>query len=51
MIFRIRLLIILDNEVEKAVPVRNVRSVANNYTVFANETFIDEISAELNQDP
>ena len=38
-------------EVEKAVPVRNVRSVANNYTVFANETFIDEISAELNQDP
>ena len=39
------------HEVEKAVPVRNVRSVANNYTVFANETFIDEISSELNQDP
>ncbi len=37
--------------VEKAVPVRNVRSVANNYTVFAAETFIDEVSLELNQDP
>ncbi len=37
--------------VEKAVPVRNVRSVANNYTVFAAETFVDEISSELNQDP
>ena len=39
------------HEVEKAVPVRNVRSVANNYTVFANETFVDEVSYELNQDP
>jgi CO/xanthine dehydrogenase Mo-binding subunit len=37
--------------VEMAVPVRNVRSVANNYTVFALETFIDEIATEINQDP
>tara|TARA_B100001939_G_scaffold47996_1_gene37440 strand:+ start:1306 stop:3657 length:2352 start_codon:yes stop_codon:yes gene_type:complete len=37
--------------VEDTIPVRNVRSVGNNYTVFATETFIDEVSQEIGVDP
>ena len=37
--------------IEKTIPVRNVRSVGNNYTVFATETFIDEVSQEVGVDP
>ena len=37
--------------VENTIPVRNVRSVGNNYTVFATETFIDEVSQEIGVDP
>ena len=37
--------------IEETIPVRNVRSVSNNYTVFATETFIDEISQQLKIDP
>ena len=37
--------------IEDTIPVRNVRSVGNNYTVFATETFIDEVSQEIGVDP
>ena len=37
--------------IENTIPVRNVRSVGNNYTVFATETFIDEVSQEIEVDP
>ena len=37
--------------VEKTIPVRAVRSVGNNYTVFALETFIDEIANQIGEDP
>ncbi len=37
--------------IEETVPVRAVRSVANNYTLFAIESFIDEIAADIGRDP
>ena len=37
--------------IEDTIPVRNVRSVGNNYTVFATETFIYEVSQEIGVDP
>ena len=37
--------------IEKTVPVRAVRSVANNYTLFAIESFIDEIAEDIGRDP
>ena len=39
------------HSVEKAIPVRAVRSIANNYTLFALESFIDEMALELGRDP
>jgi isoquinoline 1-oxidoreductase len=39
------------HSIEKTVPVRAVRSVANNYTLFAIESFIDEIAADIGRDP
>ena len=39
------------SSIEDAIPVRNVRSVGNNYTVFATETFMDEVSQEIKVDP
>ena len=39
------------HSVEKAIPVRAVRSIANNYTLFALESFIDEMAQELERDP
>jgi len=38
-------------QLEDAVPVRAVRSVANNYTVFSLESFVDEIAHEVGADP
>ncbi len=37
--------------IEKTIPVRAVRSVSNNYTVFSLETFLDEIAYEIKEDP
>ena len=52
MILKTKQLIILGkHQVEDTIPVRNVRSVGNNYTVFATETFIDEVSQEIGVDP
>ena len=39
------------HSIEKTVPVRAVRSVANNYTLFAIESFIDEIAEDVGRDP
>ena len=39
------------HSIEKTVPVRAVRSVANNYTLFAIESFIDEIAEDIGRDP
>jgi isoquinoline 1-oxidoreductase len=36
---------------EKIMPLGAVRSVSNNYTVFAVESFLDEIAHNLNKDP
>ena len=38
-------------QLEDAIPVRAVRSVANNYTVFSLESFVDEIAHEVGADP
>ncbi|MBM86156.1 MAG: hypothetical protein CMM47_09045 [Rhodospirillaceae bacterium] len=38
-------------DIEKVVSNRAVRSVANNYTVFAIECFMDELAEELDTDP
>jgi len=38
-------------KLEAVVPVRAVRSVANNYTVFSLESFIDEIAHQTGKDP
>ena len=38
-------------QLEDAVPVRAVRSVANNYTVFSLESFVDEIAHAVGADP
>lgn len=37
--------------VQNAFPVGAVRSVANNYTVFALESFVDEVARRLESDP
>ena len=37
--------------IEKTIPCRAVRSVSNNYTVFALESFIDEVAYEIDEDP
>ena len=39
------------HSIEQTVPVRAVRSVANNYTLFAIESFIDEIAEDIGRDP
>ena len=52
MILKTKLFIIIGKrQLKKRYLVRNVRSVSNNYTVFATETFIDEVAHEIDEDP